>query len=457
MISSNTQPPQTDRSFINETTSRSIFRMGLPSMIGFLTLNVYTLVDVFWVGKLGEAHIAAITLFEGIYFLFFAVNEVVDFGALAIISRRYGEADFPRTSSAIRQGFILKIISACIFGLLGVFFIKPLLILIGAEKDVLGLAIKYGRIMLIALCFRFALESIYSILRSIEAPFTAMYIMISGMALNIALDPILIFGWGPLPPLGIVGAAVASIISYFCAVGFGIWWCFSERSPVRIRLRNETPQSNSMLQMIRIGLPVGVVMLSYSLSEFIIIALIANFGTNVIAVYGMGIRLLMIGILSIDGLGRGISPLIGNILGSGLKQRARETAYQSQIFTIGFMFIFAAVQFFFARDISSAFFQDKSTISLGVEMLRIIALALPFFGLIMITDSVFHGAGDNMPPMVIALVSLWGIQIPVIVLTTKYLGFDQTAIWWTWVVAGILEAAVIYFWFLRGKWVTRTV
>ena len=427
-------------------------------MIGFLTLNVYTLVDVFWVGKLGEQYVAAITLFEGIYFLFFAVNEIVDMGAIAIISRRYGEADLDRSGDAIKLGFALKIILACLFGFLGFLFIKPLLILIGAEDDVLGLAIEYGRIMLIALCFRFALESIYSILRSIEAPLTAMYIMIAGMILNIALDPVLIFGWGPLPQLGIVGAAIASIVSYACVVIIGICWLTSRRAPVQIRLKQEIPHSwQSMMRMIRIGFPVGVVFLSFSISEFIIISIVAEFGTKVIAVYGMGIRLLMIGILSIDGLGRGISPLIGNILGSGLKQRARETASQSQIFTVGFMLILAAVQFFFARDISSAFFQDESTISLSVEMLRIIALVLPFYGLFMITDSVFRGAGNNVPPMVISVLSLWGAQIPAIIIMTQKLGFDQTAIWWTWVAASILETAIIFYWFLKGRWLLRSV
>ncbi|TKJ37247.1 hypothetical protein CEE37_14130 [candidate division LCP-89 bacterium B3_LCP] len=453
-----TSQPSASLPLLQRSIASSIFRMGFPSMIGFLTLNVYTLVDLFWLGKLGEQHVAAITLFEGIYFLFFAVNEMVDMGALAVISRRFGEEDYRLTNAAIKNGFLLKIISACIFGFLGFLFLKPLLVLIGAEDEVLELAIRYGRIMLIALMFRFGLESIYSIFRSIEAPLTAMYIMISGMVLNIILDPMLIFGWGFLPPLGILGAAIASVLSFACTTVIGLWLLSSGRLSIRIKLGNGIPvQWKSMLHMLKIGWPVAVIFSSFSFAEFIVITIIADLGTRVIAIYGMGLRLLMVGILCMDGLGRGISPLIGNILGIGLQKRAWRTAWQAQFIGLVIISSFAICIFSFAEPITRAFFQDEVMVVMGVQMLCIISLSLPLIGLYIIIESIFRGAGDNLPPMIIAVVSLWGLHVPAIILMTRKFEFDQNAIWWIWVISSFLEVSVIFYWYLKGNWAKKEV
>ncbi len=452
------ETPSPGHLFSSPSINRSIFTMGFPSMIGFLTLNVYTLVDVFWMGKLGEGYVAAITLFEGIYFLFFAVNEMVDIGAVAVISRHYGERKPELTRTAVKHGFLLKLFLALLFGLLGTIFIKPLLHLIGAEADIIRPAVVYGRIMLIALCFRFALESVYTILRSIEAPLTAMFIMIGGMVLNLILDPVFIFGWGLLPPLGIAGAATASVISFTVASVIGVWLVFTGPLSAKIKPGEKTPiRLLDLWRITKIGLPVAAIYLSYSIAEFIVISLVADFGTKVVAAYGMGIRIIYMGVLSIDGLGRGISPLIGNLLGAGIRDRAWKIAHRAQIFSVLVMVFFAVLIIGFAFPISRIFFTDPETMLFGVQVLRIIALSLPFFGLLLITDSVFRGGGNNIPSMVISLLSLWGLQIPAMILLTHVENCDQTALWWTLTIAVILETFALYYWFSRGNWTKKSL
>jgi putative MATE family efflux protein len=454
----NSTPDKITPDFTQGSLLRLVLRMGLPSVIGFLALNAYDLANMFWVSRLGPQYVAAIALFDGLLWVLTFTNEVAGLGSIAVISRRYGEGNLSAAAAAIKETFILKWILAIISGTIGLIFLRPLMELMGAQGEVLELGMQFGRVHLIGLGIFFSAYTVFTSLRCIEAPKTAMIVMLFGCLLNAGLDPLFIFGIGPFPKLGITGAAVAAMISYAATLGLGWYVLASGRAPVRLSQSRGVPVSfKSMMSLMKIGLPGGINMASFSLARAVVLPLVAVFGTNVVAAYGMGLRVTQIGIFMIFGLSVGISPLIGNLAGTGLTSRMWRAARQSILLTIGIMAIISAALFVFAPQITRAFFSDTSIVAVGVEMLRIYSLAMIPIGIWIIVESIFHGTGDNIPPMVLSLTTSWLLEIPLVLVFTRLLGYHQTAIWWIRVGYAVCGAAIALLLLRRGSWVEKKV
>jgi len=437
---------------------KSIFRMGFPSMIGFAALNIYDLVDMFWVAKLGAEPVAAITIFSAFYWVITAANQIAGTGSVAVISRRYGEKNYPEAERAIKDTIILKWILALFFGSIGFFLLDKILVLLGAKGEVVNLGIRYGKVQFLGLGFAFSTFTIYTALRSVGNPNVAMAIMLGSTALNLILDPFLIFGWWFFPRLGVVGAAVASVISFTTAFFTGLVVFFSGKCNVTLHLRSEVGiKLKSLVKIMRIGLPTGINDISFHLARLVIMPLVAVFGTEVVAIYGMGMRISALGIMAIVGMGLGLSALIGQNLGARKPDRAQKTANQASLLGVGIMIFFGLINFIFAPFIVKVFFQTSDLISLGTAFLRIQAIGLPFIGLYIILETVFSGAGDNVPPMVIGLIYSWALEIPLILVFTKALGFNQNGVWWAIVLATIVGSFLFYFWYRKGRWLKRKV
>ncbi|HWR83531.1 MAG TPA: MATE family efflux transporter, partial [Candidatus Deferrimicrobium sp.] len=194
----------------------SIIMMGLPSMIGFLTQHIYSLVDMYWVSKLPqqEAAVAGITFFSNIMWLFFSFNQLVGPGSVAVISRRYGEREFDLAEKAIKETLVLKLAFGVLFAVAGYFSLDRMLRLIGAEGEALVQSIAYGRIMFLGMPVMFATYSVFTALRGVANPHQAMVLMIGSNVLNLVVAPFFIFGWLGLPAWGVRGAAFASVLCF---------------------------------------------------------------------------------------------------------------------------------------------------------------------------------------------------------------------------------------------------
>lgn len=437
---------------------KSIFRMGFPSMIGFAALNIYDIVDMFWVARLGAEPVAAITIFSAFYWVISAANQIAGTGSVAVISRRYGEKNYPETERAIKDTILLKWMLAIFFGSIGFFLIDKILVLLGARGEVLDLGIKYGKIQFLGLGFAFSTFTIYTALRGIGNPNMAMAIMLGSTGLNLILDPFFIFGWWFFPELGVVGAAVASVISFITAFSTGLFVFFSGKCNVGLHLKSQVSlKMKSMLKIMRIGLPTGINDISFSFARLVIMPLVAVFGTGVVAIYGVGMRVSALGIMVIVGLGLGLSALIGQNLGARKLDRAQKTANQASLFAVGIMAFFGLINFVFAPLIVKIFFQTPNLVSLGTTLLRIQAIGFPLLGLYIILEMVFAGAGDNVPPMIIGMIYSWALEIPLILIFTRVFGFDQNGVWWAIVLATFVGSSIFYYWYRKGKWLKRAV
>ena len=448
------------RDYTEGSILQSILKMGLPSMFGFLAQHLYAMADMFWVSRLphSESAVAAITFFTNLMWVLFAFNSLIGPGSVAIISRRYGEKDYVKTESAIKETIVLKLFFGSLLGIFGLVFVKEMLSFLGAENDVLALGVSYGNILLYGLPLMYATYSFFTAMRSIANPSIAMGLMIGSNILNAALDPLFIFGYLGFPECGMVGAAYASILSYFLTFSIGAILFQTKYTNIKMNLFGRTALSiQSMWKMLKIGTPALLGDLSFSGSRMLLTPLIASFGTSVVAAYGVGLQVFGFGMMLVVGIGLGLSSLIGHNLGAKKIERAKTTANESILLGIGILTTFGILTYFFAEFYISLFFDSPETISIGVEMLRIWAFGFPAFGAFIMLEQIHSGVGLNTPYMVMSVIHAWIFQVVPALIVTKFFDFDVFSIWWIFTISGFISASIFYVYFRRGRWLTIQV
>jgi putative MATE family efflux protein len=437
----------------------AIWRMGYPSMIGFGAVNLYTLADLFWVSRIGPDAVAALTIFSAFYWVISSMNMIAGTGSVAVISRRFGERDIPKTEVAIAEAFFLKIVLAASFSLVGYWLTPQIMELLGARGEVLQYSIVYGRIMFLGLVFNFPCWTVYTALRGIGQPRAAMMLMIASTILNAAIDPIFIFPLGGYGlGLGVAGAAWASLVGFAITIIGSLVMFFAGAFRVRLNLSTlRRAHVSTMWQMLKIGIPAGIGSISFSLGRMVIMPMVAHFGAPVIAVYGAGERTLELAILMVVGLEMGMSPLIGHALGSRNKALAWLTACKAVTLGTVVTITCGVLVFLLAGPVTRLFFDGQPYLNLGIAFFHIHALSLPFIGAFIMFEGAFTGAGDTVPPMVIGMIHSWAIQIPVIYLLAYQFNLGPNGIWWAVVISDALGAGLFVWWFSKKRWLERQV
>ncbi|MBI3873394.1 MAG: MATE family efflux transporter [candidate division Zixibacteria bacterium] len=437
---------------------RSLLHSAIPSVIGFAALHLYNIADIFWVSRLGPEPVAGVAIFAAFYWVISSVNQVAGAGSVAIISRRYGERDYERTQTAIVEAFVLKVITAVIFGAVGYLMTPMIVRLLGARDNVVTYAVAYGRVMFLGLVFNFPCFTLFTSLRSINHPRSAMAIMLGSTVFNAILNPFLIFGWGGLPRLGVAGAAWASLIGFGLTVMLGLIMFFAGAFRIRLDWASiRRSHFSTMWQMMKIGMPSGVGSISTALARMVVTPIIAHFGAPVIAVYGACSRVIEFGIVLVVGLELGLSPLVGHALGAKDKTLAWLLARRGVWYGIAMMTVFAAVLVLLAGPLTRMFFAGAPYHDLGVGFFRIMALSMPFLGAFLMYEGALSGAGNTVPPMVIAMLRAWVCEVPLVWSFSLLLGWGPNGAWWGFVVADVVAAVAFAWWFARGHWLHQDV
>jgi putative MATE family efflux protein len=433
----------------------SILKMGLPSMFGFLAQNIYGLINTYWVSRLPAAEnaVAGITFFNNLLWFLFAFNHLIGPGSVAIISRRYGEKEYDKAEKAIKETIVLKLGFGIIFGIVGFFMIRSFLELLGATGEALELGVEYGKIIMVGLPINYSIYSIFTALRGVANPHKAMALMFGMTVLNIILDPLLMFGWFGLPAMGMRGAAIASVITFTVIFSIGVAIFFGPWTNVRLHLKGKERMSfDSMWILIRIGIPAWIGDMSFSLSRLLITPMIAGFGTAVVAAYGVGQQVTAFGIMSLVGIGLGLSSLIGHTVGSGKPERAKKTADKAIFIGVGLMSVIGILVYFLARPLMEIFFTHAETVQHGTTLLQIFAFGFPFLGGWLMTESIFGGVGHNTPNMVINIIHSWGFQVIPVLIATQFFGGGELTVWWILNCASVLSFFAYFTYYQKGTW-----
>jgi putative MATE family efflux protein len=420
-------------------------------------LNVTQVLDTYWVGKLGSEALAAVTISITIRWVLNSLSQGLGIGGLAVVARRIGEKKQKAAEHATWQTILLGLIISALLASLGLLLARPILILLEAKDNVIPLGMSYLRVAFGGLFTLVLVFVINALLRGAGEARLAMGVLILATAVNVALEPLLVFGYGPFPNMGVAGSAWANVLGYGSGVLMQFIVLLSGRARIRINLRNLRPDLPLMGQILRIAWPSTLQMTLRSSSRLLILKFVGWYGTFATAGYGVAGRLLLIALIPCFGLGNAAGTLVGQTLGAEKPDRAERSAWLVSAYTAIYMAAAGLLLFIFARPLITLFDPTPEVVAFGTESLRIIAPSLLPTAVGIVLARGFDGAGNTVPAMAINLISLWGMEVPLAYGLSRWLGLGILGVWWGRALANLANGALFAGWFRRGKWKERKV
>mgnify|MGYP005840338801 CR=1 FL=1 len=443
----------------------TMVRLGWPGMVTGILQVLYNLADAFWIGHLPPAEsgpsVAAIQISWPVVWLM--ISFIGGFGGAAgsaLISQYTGAKRSAEANLACSQIFSLSFASGIAVGIGGFFFSPYILPLLVGAGEVSSVAALYIRVIFLGLPFMFAPFLFYFSLAAYGDTVTPMLVNGAGVLLNIGLDPLLIFGLGPLPKMGILGAALATVIAEGLVSIVALVILFRGRHGLKLSLPQLPPRWTWVKKILRIGLPAAVGQSGTALGFVLMMAIIGRVPnpTVALAAYGIGDRILGLLFIALDGLGVGLTTILGQSLGADLTKRAGEVAKKGT--TVMFLLLVAeAIVIWLARRHLIAFFIPgrEDIIAEGERFLALFAPGMPFFGLFAAVNAIFRGSGHNVPTMIMELTRLWALRLPLSYIFAFPIGLGSTGVWIGMAISNFASALLAVGLLSTGIWKRKVI
>jgi len=435
----------------------AIWYLAPPMMLETGITNVAQLLDTYWVGKLGSAALAAVTISIAIRWVLNSVANGLGIGGMAVVARRTGEKDEAAAAHATWQTILLGLFMSVALGSVGLALARPLLILLGASAEVLPLGLSFLRVSFVGMFTLILQFAINAMLRGAGEARLAMQVLFLATAVTVILEPVLIFGLGPLPGLGVAGSAWASVLGFGAGLLFQTVILLRGRARIRINLHDLKPDLPLMGRIIRISLPSTVQMTLRSSSRLAIVGLVGMYGTFAMAAYGVANRMLLIALIPCFGLGNAAGTLVGQNLGAQQPDRAAKSAWWVSAYSGGYIAVCAFLLTIFAPQLVRIFDPTPQVVELGAECIRVVAWSMILSAIGVVLARGFDGAGNTVPAMAINLLTLWGLEVPFAFGLSRWLALGITGVWWGRAIANLGNGILFAIWFRRGRWKERDV
>jgi len=436
---------------------KTMLALGWPVMVTNSLQALYNLVDAFWLGRLSTEAVSAPSMAWPVLFLTISVAIGFQFAGIAIVAQHTGAGERDRADEAGTQLYSFLFLVAVGLGALGYGLAPWVLRVMNTPPEVLPLAVAYLRIVTAGMPLMYGSFAFMGLLMGIGDTRTPMYLIGSSVLLNAILDPVLIFGWGPFPAMGVAGAAWATVGTRGLAAGIGLWMLARGRVGIRLRLRHALPRLRWIGQIVRVGLPNVVDQAGTSLGFVILMGLVAGFGTVAVAAYGVGNRLINLINVAIMGASTSLLTMVGQNLGADQIQRAETIAKRGVGATVLALFALAGLTVLLRAPLYRLFVPDPEVVAMGSQFLLIFGFSVPFFGLFAGSSAVFRGSGHTVPPMVFSLFRLWGLRLLLAWALAYPLALGTVGLWTGMALSNVVAALGLYGWLLRGTWKRKVI
>ncbi len=442
---------------INQPILPTMLKLSWPIIVGQGMHLMYQLADTFWLGMLGPEYLAAITLSFPLLFIVYSMGAGFSIAGVALVSQYTGAKKHEMASKAAGQILVFAIMVSLVFVIPGRIFSREMLLLIGAEPEVLPLADSYFSIYVSAVPIIFIYYVFSACLEGIGDTVTPMKIKIAAVVVNIIFDPFLIFGWSFFPDMGIAGAATATVISRFIASSIGIYIMFWNKTDLKIRMRHLIPDPAMIKKIFRIGLPAALGDSGLAIAITVMTSLVAGFGTIVVAAWGIANRITSMIRMPAFGLGRAVSIMVGQHLGADQPDEAGRVSWLGTGVSSAFLLGLAILLLVISPYIMAIFTDDPEVISVGTKILQILGFAYTFLGAQIVLSGALSGAGKTVQQTFFRLLSLWAFQIPFSYALGYTLDWGADGIWWGIFLAKVAGFFALLIWFRRGTWKTKEI
>ncbi len=426
---------------------RLLIALSLPGIASTITTSLYNIVDTIWVASLGHEAIAALTISFPYQILFYAIGGGTGIGISALVSRRFGEKNIDATNRVAGQIFFLAAFWGLIFMLVAVFFADRILPLIGATPDILEYSRQYFVIISYGAPLVILGTVMSSLIRGSGDAVKPMIIMVSGTVVNIVLDPLMIFGIGPFPEMGVAGAAWATVIAQAGAAGIGLYYFFARKTSFRIRLAHLRPDWSIIKDIYRVGAPTVVMQLAESFVFLLLNTVVSSFGSVAIAAMGILMRISDLAFMPMMGVSHGLLPVIGYCFGARDYKRLWRALKLAAAGITGLLLLITVAIEIFTPQIAGIFAREPELLAKTVTALRISMISMPLIGPTILITTTFQGLSRGGTALVLSLIKQWVIFIPLLYLC-RYL-WELNGVWISWPIADTLSMVISFVFIYR--------
>ncbi|HTW23768.1 MAG TPA: MATE family efflux transporter [Candidatus Baltobacteraceae bacterium] len=438
--------------------NRAILLLAIPMVMEMVLESLFAVVDVFWVAHVGSDAVATVGLTESLMMLVFAVGMGLSLSTTAMVARRIGEKDPEDAAVAAVQAIFLGLTVSFLIGVPCFIFAPNLLRLMGASPDIIATGTWYARIALGggsgAVVLLFLNNAIF---RGAGDAAIAMRLLWVSNIINLVLDPLFIFGLGPIPGLGVTGAALATFTGRSIGVLYQFYRLTKGTERIRVLRRQIRLNLGVLWRLLRVSLT-GVVQFAIANTSWIgLVRIVSIFGAAALAGYTIAIRIVIFVILPSWGLSNAAATLVGQNLGAGHPDRAEQSVWRTGLYNMLFLGSLGVILVTFATPIVRLFTSDPAVAPLAASCLRIVSCGNVGFAYAMVMLQAFNGAGDTITPTVVNFFGFWLFEIPLAYWLAIPRGLHSNGVYWSIVIAegAIAVASVVLF--RRGRWKTRQI
>jgi putative MATE family efflux protein len=444
---------------------RPLLELAWPMVVIQLLQVAYNVADTLWLGRYSADAVGALSLaFPLIFFLISVGGGFTTAGSILVA--QYTGAD-SGASAGKAAGQTLSFVTALgtALALLGFLVTGEMLALFPASPEtaaqVVPLAGDYMRIFFLGLPFLLGFFVFSALMRGYGDTRTPMRVMAVSVAINVVIDPLLIFGVGPIPEFGIEGAALATVLSRGLATVMGLYLLFGPGVGPAVERSHLVPDLSFIWRIVRVGVPSALEQSTSALAMISLTAMVTTFAPSVVTAYGLGNRLVSIIFLPAMGLGRATNTMVGQNLGAGNTERAERAVWLAAKTAAAVLFVAAVVAAAFPRTIVGWFMatgteQAAETIDYGAAYLRVRTTEFVFIGVFQVVLGAYRGAGSTKTALAFSLLALWVGRVPIVYGLAFVANLGPAGIWYGMALGNILGAVGAALYFTRGTW-KRTV
>lgn len=434
----------------------SLFSLAVPIILANILQTAYQLIDTFWLGRLGAYAVAAVSISFPLLFLVLSLGSGLTLAGTVLVSQYKGAQDQKMVDFNSSQTISLIFFISLLLSVISYFSAEPLMKLIGAGPEILALSVSYFKVSSLGFVFLFMFFSFQSLMRGIGNVMLPVYIILFTVFLNLILDPLFIYGYGPIPGYGVAGAAVASIVTQALSAAIGLFILYKGKSGIKINSKEMFPHLITLKRIVKLGVPASIEQSTRALGMTMMVVLVTGFGSEVVAAYGIGARILSFIVIPALGLAIATTSLVGQNIGAIKIKRAEKVAHMSSQIAFFGLTGMGLIMFLLAKPLTAFFIpNDPEVIEDAALFIKIMAPSFGLLGVQQVLNGVFNGAGFTKASMLISILNLWIIRFPLAYLLSHKTLIGYEGIWWAFPVSNAVAAVVAFIYFKQGYWKLR--
>lgn len=435
---------------------RSLLTLAVPIALANVLQAAYQLIDAFWVGRIGGAAVAAVSVSTPVMFLSIGLGAGFALAGSTLVAQYFGAGNREMVDHVAAQTLLMVVLVSVVLGGAGYLAAPMLLRAMGVAPEVYDGALGFMRVSFVGLVFNFFFFMFQSLMRGVGEAKLPVFIVLGTVILNFLLDPLFIFGRGPIPALGVRGAAVATVGTQSIAALIGLAVLLGGRYGIHLVWRDFLPDPAYIRRAFLLGFPASIEQSARALGLTVLTFLITSFGTRTVASYGVGSTILQVVMIPAMGLSMAVAALAGQNIGAGNVERAARIGRLGTAMGFGILTAFGVVAFLLAPWLVAFFVPtDPDVIAGGTRYLRIMALSWGFLGAQFSMTGVLRASGNMVMTMMLTLVSQWVLQFPLAYVLSRHTALGETGIWWAFPISNALIAAITAGVYAKGDWKRR--